>query len=351
MSGRIPWDLAADIAGKMAGRHPLGATYHEELLRNQAPEFVERAGRLVTEETGLTGPNLPEVAVVSRSEWAERNIDFFSNILAPTEERLAERFEASGLVGKAAAVASQRLVATEMGALLGFLARRVLGQYELVLPTDERNNGDIVYLVGDNVLGLERTHQFRPLEFRFWLALHECTHRVQFVGVPWMKDYFLSLVQELVATAQPEPGRVARLIGEARSASAEGRPLIGESGLFGLFASDDQRELLDRVQALMSFLEGHGHVVMDRIGGRLLVTQERMSNTLKQRRKDPRTAAFYRLTGLEMKMRQYELGERFVLGVEKQAGWSALENAWKSADYLPTRNEIEHPEQWLARVA
>jgi len=335
----------------MAGRYPLGGTYHERLLRSQAPEFVARAGRLVMEETGLTGPGVPQVAVVSRAEWAERNIRFFSKMLEPTEVRLAERFQASGLVGKAAAVASQRLVAAEMGALLGFMARRVLGQYELVLPADEDNDGDTVYLVGENVLSLERTHQFRPVEFRFWLALHECTHRLQFVGIPWMREYFLGLVQELVATAQPEPGRMGRLVTEARTAAAEGRPLVGETGLLGLFASHDQRALLDRVQALMSFLEGHGHVVMDRIGARVLVTQRRMSNTLKQRRKDPRTAAFYRLTGLEMKMRQYELGEKFVLGVEKQAGWSALDHAWTAAEHLPTKDEIEHPEQWLARVA
>jgi len=335
----------------MAGRYPLGGTYHERLLRSQAPEFVDRAGRLVMEETGLTGPGVPQVAVVSRSDWAERNVRFFSKILEPTEDRLTERFQESGLVGRSAALASQRLVAAEMGAVLGFMARRVLGQYELVLPADEDNDGDTVYLVGENVLSLERTHQFRPLEFRFWLALHECTHRLQFVGIPWMQGYFLELVQELVATAQPEPGRLGRLVAEARAAAAEGRPLVGETGLLGLFASDDQRSLLDRVQALMSFLEGHGHVVMDRIGGRVLVTQQRMSDTLKQRRKDPRTAAFYRLTGLEMKMRQYELGERFVLGVEKRAGWSALDHAWQSPEHLPTLDEIEHPERWLARVA
>ena len=351
MSGSIPWSSAAGVAGKMAGRYPLRDSYHDHLLRDQAPELVDRAARAVMEETGLAGPGVPGVAVVSRVEWAERNIRFFSKMLEPTEERLTERFRESGLIGRAAARASQRLVAAEMGALLGFMARRVLGQYELVLPADENNDGDTVYLVGENVLSLERTHQFRPAEFRFWLALHECTHRLQFVGIPWMQGYFLGLVQELVATAQPEPGRFGRLLTEARSAAAEGRPLVGETGLLGLFASNDQRAMLDQVQALMSFLEGHGHVVMDRIGGRVLVTQKRMSDTLKQRRKDPRTAAFYRLTGLEMKMRQYELGERFVLGVEKAAGWEAVNQAWQSPEHLPTLREIEHPEQWLARVA
>lgn len=351
MSDGIPWSLAGSIAERTAGRYPLEGTYHERLLRTQAPEFVSRAGEMVVAETGLTGVGAPEVAVVSRAEWARRNISFFSRLLEPAEERLTGRFKEAGLVGKAAARASQRLVAAEMGVLLGVMARRVLGQYELVLPSEDEPDGDTVYLVGENVLHLERLHQFRPIEFRFWLALHECTHRMQFVGIPWLREYFLGLVSELIATAQPEPGRFGRLAAELREAAAEGRPLVGEAGLLGLFASREQRELLDRVQALMSLLEGHGHVVMDRIGKRVLTSQQRMSDTLKKRRKDPRTAAFYRLTGLELKMRQYELGERFVLEVERSAGWEALESAWQGPAQLPTRDEIEHPGRWLARVA
>jgi len=237
----------------------------------------------------------------------------------------------------------------ELGAVLGFLARRVLGQYELVLPGGD--DGDAIYLVGGNVMWMERRFAFRPSEFRLWIALHECTHRLQFVGVPWMSDYFYSLVSSLVESAVPEPGRMGRIMEEFRRASATGEPLVGEAGLFGLFANDTQRDLIDKVQALMSLLEGHGHVVMDRIGSDLLTTQDRMTAVLRQRRKDPRTAAFLRLTGLEMKMRQYEQGERFVLEVERQAGWSTLDRAWQGSGYLPTRSEIEDPQLWLERVA
>jgi uncharacterized protein (DUF2342 family) len=75
-----------------------------------------------------------------------------------------------------------------------------------------------------------------------------------------------------------------------------------------------------------------------------------MAALLKARRKDPRTAAFFRLTGLEMKLRQYEMGARFVLGVEERASWSALDRAWSSPDALPTLAEIENPAGWLRRV-
>jgi len=97
-------------------------------------------------------------------------------------------------------------------------------------------------------------------------------------------------------------------------------------------------------------LEGHGHVVMDRIGERELVTQGRMSQVLKTRRQDPRTAMFMRLVGLELKMRQYDDGAEFIAGVERHAGWSALDRAWESPETLPTLAEIKNPVLWLERM-
>jgi putative hydrolase len=166
-----------------------------------------------------------------------------------------------------------------------------------------------------------------------------------------MRDYFFDLVTSLAAASQTDERRFTRLGSELRKASDEGRPLMDESGLFGLLANDDQRLQLDKIQALMSLLEGHGHVIMDRVGMRILRTQARMSSLLKARRADPRMAAFMRLTGLEMKMRQYELGEQFVLGVERLANFGALDMAWTGPEALPTLTEIESPELWLRRVS
>jgi len=342
---KVRWPLAVRVAARTSGNYPLEGTYHDALFQRQAPGLVERASALVEEETNLRGPGSPEVAVVSRTDWVESNIAVFSRLLAPAEEAMAAK---SSGIGSAI---GGNVIAVELGALLGLLSRRVLGQYEMVLPSGDDESGDVVYFVGANVLWMERQYEFRPSEFRFWVALHECTHRLQFVGVPWMRDYFLGLVHELVANAIPEPGRLAKAATELRQAAAAGEPLIGEAGLMGMFASEEQRASIDKVQALMSLLEGHGHVIMDRIGARQLPNQARMSAALRQRRKDPRTAAFFRLAGLEMKMRQYELGEKFVLAIEREAGFSSLDRAWESPEKLPTLEEINDPIQWLQRTA
>jgi coenzyme F420 biosynthesis associated uncharacterized protein len=340
----VNWDLAESVAGRFAGSYPLEGTYHEARFAAQAPGFVERAAVLVEEETGLHAPGTPEVSVVTREQWAHANLASFSILMGSVEERLGRHRG----VGRAVA---GRLMAAELGAVLGLLSRRVLGQYELVLPTADGESGDNLMFVGANVLAIERQHEFRPDEFRFWVALHECTHRLQFMAVPWMRDYFLGLVDELVASTKPESGRITRVRQEMQAASAEGRPLLDEKGIFGLLASPDQREIIDRVQALMSLLEGHGHVVMDRIGARELVTQARMSRVLMARRQDPRAMMFMRAIGLEMKLRQYELGAKFVSGVEQHASWAALDAVWHGPENLPTLAEIGNPVLWLERVA
>ncbi|MCP5118373.1 MAG: hypothetical protein GY953_46770, partial [bacterium] len=212
------WPLAVRVATRAAGKYPLEGTYHDALFQRQAPALVERAAALVEAETNLRGPGMPEVAVVSRTKWVESNVAVFSKLLAPAEEAMAAK---SSGIGSAI---TGRVVALELGALLGLLSRRVLGQYEMVLPSADEEAGDVVYFVGANILWMERQHEFRPSEFRFWVALHECAHRLQFVGVPWMRDYFLDLVRQLVASAVPEPGRLAKAAAELREAAAAGEP-------------------------------------------------------------------------------------------------------------------------------
>ncbi len=333
-----PWPLASLVGGRIAGSHPLGASYHADVLAGQLPGLVESVGPLVTEETGLVGPASPDVALIDRATWVDRNLGFLRHVMDRHAASTGPMSPGATAVG-----------ALQSGALLGFLGKRVLGQYELVLPTGDQ--ADTIYLVGDNVLHMEREHQFNPTEFRTWIILHECTHRAQFTGVPWLRDYFLSLVDDIVAASGPDPERVERFLRRLVDAARRDAPFIDEQGLFGVVASTEQQAHIARVQALMSLLEGHGHVVMDRIGARILPTQSRMSGILKKRRTDPKMALLLRLTGLEMKMRQYEDGERFVLAVEEAAGWEALSAAWTSPETLPTLAEIGSPQRWLARVA
>ena len=336
------------LVSKIAGTYALAETYHTAALAVEMQRLTVEVSKIVPEATGLQLPGSPDTAVIGRTEWIERNVATFAHFTEPARRHLEERMAESGPAGQRAASMAGMVMQAETRAVLSVLSRKVLGQYELVLPTGE--SGDTVAYVGPNIMQIERIHQFRPSEFRFWVALHELTHRAQFQGVAWLRDYFLSLVTELVDQSAPEQGRLGHVMNELNQRKAAGRPLIDERGLFGLFASPEQNAVLDKVQALMSLLEGHGHVVMDRVGAEHLRSQKRMSRVLKSRRQDKRTAAFFRLTGLEMKIKQYKMGERFVLSVERQASWETVNLAFRGAGSLPTLAEIENPSEWLDRV-
>jgi coenzyme F420 biosynthesis associated uncharacterized protein len=211
--------------------------------------------------------------------------------------------------------------------------------------------GDAVYYVGANVLGLEKRFAFRPRDFRLWIAIHEVTHRAQFTGVPWMRAHFLGLVRQAFDLVDPDPRTVIRAITKAVDEIRAGRNPLDDGGVVGLFASPEQRGVLSQVQALMSLLEGHGNVVMDDLGSRHVVGQERMSRVLQTRRQQRGiTSAIHKVLGLEQKMRQYEVGEKFVRGVIEIGGPRAIDHAWVSPENLPVLDELDNPAAWLARV-
>lgn len=338
------FEQATRIAGWLAGSYPLADGYQRRVLEEAAPSMLQRAVSLVEEETGLSGVAEPSVAVIDRLRWVERNLASFSALLAPVEDEVERGLVEAGIGDSL----SKRIVALEMGILLGLLSHRVLGQYELMIVTP--HGRDEVCLPAPNILEFERRYQFRPDEFRFWVVLHEATHLLQFVGVPWLRSYFVDIASSLVSVSKPDESRLAVLVSGIQREGVGGILSPGEAGLPGLMATPDELERLDRVQALMSLLEGHGHVVMDRIASRRLATWRRMSALVTQRRNSPRVAALLRLTGLEMKLRQYEEGRAFILHVERRAGWSAVDLAWQSPEALPSRSEIRAPESWLARV-
>ena len=351
-AGSIPepvdWGLAERLARRVAGHDPLEQSYLAASLQSDFDAVTTRAERLVGEFTRLEIPGDPTKALVlDRQRWVEANIRSFRHTLEPFTRRVGERMAQSAFAPAGRAVAG-----AELGALMGFLAQRVLGQYDLLGPEEAGDDADdAVYYVGPNIMVLEKRYGFRPGDFRLWIALHEVTHRFQFRSVPWMKGYFLSLVDSTMGLIEPDPKRLVRALERAAEAVRQGRNPLDDGGIVALFATDEQRKVLDQVQALMSLLEGHGNFVMDRLGQRHVTGQERMSAALKARRQSGGVGGMFRkLTGIEMKMRQYEVGEEFITHLEKTVGPEALDAAWRGPDCLPTMAELEAPERWLERV-
>ncbi|MGH9187188.1 MAG: zinc-dependent metalloprotease, partial [Acidimicrobiales bacterium] len=315
----IDWELAQRIAVRVAGREPFADSYHYASLAPDFAELTAEAEALVAEATGLHSLAGPARArVTDRAGWVRANIASFQRLLRPVTDRLGERLG----TGPMSHVA-RRASGAEVGALLGWLSTRVLGQYDLLLMEDEApEDQDVVYYVGPNVLSLEKRFAFPPREFRLWLALHEVTHRAQFTGLPWLRGHFLSLVDRSLSAIDPDPKRFLHALRRVADAVWEGRNPLDDGGLVALLATEEQERTLQEIAGMMSLLEGHGDVTMDRAGADRIPSAERFSRVLRQRRRAVPTVTrlLQKLIGLEAKLNQYEQGERFIAAVEAEGG-------------------------------
>lgn len=348
-SGLVDWNLAAKVATRVAGRDPFADSYHWDSLDPDFAEFTAQAEELVAEATGLRSLAGPARArVTDRQGWIHANVASFQRLLRPLTDKVGERVGSQRL-----APAARAVTGAEMGAVLGWMSTRVLGQYDLLVIEDEDpDDQDIVYYVGSNVLALEKRYAFPPREFRLWLALHEVTHRMQFTGVEWMRPHFLSLVESTVDSVDPDPQRFVDALKRITESLRDGKKPLDDGGLAMLFAGPGERQVLERLGGLMSLLEGHGDVTMDRAGADRIPSAERFGRVLRARRKQVRGPArmLQRMLGLEAKLSQYEEGERFIAAVEAVGGVELLDRVWESPDNLPSLDEIREPQRWIDRV-
>jgi coenzyme F420 biosynthesis associated uncharacterized protein len=351
----IDWGVAERVAIRTSGRTEFSRSQAAVSMPAEFRYLTETAQGLVEEYTGLCSLAGPAPAeVIDRPRWIRANIEAFRHVLDPLARKLTRRDDDVAVAPATAAAragraVSRRLLGVELGVLLGFLSQRVLGQYDLILPD---NDGGIVYYVGPNIHQLENRLGFSPRDFRLWIALHEVTHRTQFTGVSWMRPYFLGLVDATLGAFDPDPRRFLDVVGDAVGRLRRGESIFGDDGVVGMFATPEQRRSLEKVQALMTLLEGHGNVVMDRVGAKHVRGQAEMSSALRQRRRQGGLAKIIlRAFGMEMKVRQYEEGERFVGQVETARGPRGIDPAWSSSEALPTLEEIRGgASAWLARV-
>lgn len=337
----VDWERAERVALAISARRPAVAS--PRVVDTAPVEAVEHA---IEQVTGLTPAHgSATVHFVDRPQWIRANLASFRSMLAPLLERWGQRV-GTGRSG----TLSRQVAGAEMGALLGWMSTRVLGQYDTLLgrPPDD----DAVYLVAPNLADIERRYGFDPSEFRTWVLLHELTHRAQFTGVPWMRDHFASLVEQSLGFADPDPGALADAIRSALRNRSDAASHLRDGGVLGLLASPEQRAVMARIGGLMSLLEGHGDVTMTRAAGDLVPSADRFERILRERRRSnsPLTRAVLRLTGVEAKLNQYAAGVRFIDRIEQVGGPRVVDRCWQGADRLPTLEEVRAPQQWLRRM-
>ncbi|MGH3509970.1 MAG: zinc-dependent metalloprotease [Nocardioidaceae bacterium] len=346
----IDWDLAVSTASRLAGPGPSIDRDQAESVVAELRAGAARSTPLVRDFTGLVAQERSApILVVDRAGWIRANADGFARIITPLADRLRAKRKGTSGVGDAV---GSKVTGLEVGALLGFMSSKVLGQFDPFWAPSGAPEAGRLLLVAPNIVDVERQLGVDPADFRLWVCLHEETHRVQFTAVPWLRDHIQSEIEGLVGEVDLDPSRMAALLGEA--VKRLGDVVRGEEGasLIDLLSTPKQQETMERLTGVMSLLEGHADVVMDGVGPEVIASVAEIRRKFNQRRKGAGYVdrLLRRLLGLEAKMAQYRDGAAFVRTVVDRVGMVGFNRVWTSPETLPSKAEILDPELWLSRV-
>jgi coenzyme F420 biosynthesis associated uncharacterized protein len=334
----IDWKLAGTVARGVANMQPAG---NPEPFQDLVASSAE-AERLVSAYTGLVPAQpVPVAEAVERGGWIDANLKSLETVLEPAVARVGGKF------GPLSTIAGG-VMAIEAGAISGFLAGRVLGQYEF--PVLDPEAPARLLFVAPNLAHAADSMEADHDQLLRWVALHETTHALQFGGVPWLRPHIATMVRELLGGLQVDPVRLMKLPDTSDFRSIVDK--IREGDLATLIVGPERRAALDAMQAFMAVLEGYAEHVMDEVGAEILPNLPELRGAMDRRRRDRSglLRIFEKLIGMDMKLRQYELGKKFCDAVAKAGGIAALNRVWEGPAQMPTLAELEDPDAWMART-
>jgi coenzyme F420 biosynthesis associated uncharacterized protein len=329
----IDWDVVRRRAMQGSGQDgPTHLVFGAEELGRRYDQMAAQLLPWMEEALGEPLPEgaFPHFTVLDRRGWIDVNLEMFRNLLDPLM-RVQDLIPASRLTDL-----GRKGISNYMGALIGFLSRRVLGQYDPVLMAPGIAGPTSLYLVEPNIEAWESKARIGSEPLRQWLVLHEITHAWEFEAHPWLRDHLNGLIRQLIAH---------RLFTEEKPRRLEVLRAL-------TIGARSQWKAMAQIQATMSLLEGFSNVIMRRVGRAHLANFDAIDAEFTRRssQRNPAERIFYRITGLELKLQQYVLGERFCDLVIDTGGMDALRGVWEGPESLPTLEEVRDPKLWMQRT-
>lgn len=368
--GPVNWEMASQFAQWSAaeGRDPGNV---DPLERIRLEELLRVADLNVANVTGLptsSGGRSLTVQAVNRLGWASATLEAWKPLLSTLAEALRppgldapdpdasdpsdNPFEAGlgQMFGSLMPALQAAFMGMQCGSMVGSVAQRAFGQYDLPIP---RPPGDELLIVADNLAAFIEDWSLPADEVRLWICLSEVAHHAVLTR-PHVRAALDELLLGYVAGFDPGgAGLEERLAGLDPSDPTAIESALGDpAALLGQMQTDRQRALVPRLETLVSVIEGYVDHVVDSAGRGLISSFGPLTEALRRRRveRGQGERMVERLLGVELGQEQYDRGTAFVAGVIERAGEAALARMWTEAHALPTPNELAAPGLWLERI-
>jgi len=368
--GPLNWDMARQFALMGAGGteamtnvDPVARISIEQLVPIAKMHVLDVLGFSVTAQ--LDGATFD---VVTSLQWCHHTLEAYKPLFDALASALAESPADSdadinadidandpmlAMMRNLTGAMAPAMLGMTVGSMIGQLATKAFGQYDLLVPREPANK---VLVVAANIDDFASDWSLSEADMRMWVLVHELTcHAV--LGVPHIREAVLQLVQNHVSAFRPDPSAAFERIGDLEGDATNPMTALQEAFsnpevLLGAVISPAQQAMMPHIDTLVATLVGLIDWAVDTVTQRVLGGATSISEAIRRRRIETTTAGKFveHLLGIHYTRGLVERGRSFVAGVLERTSADQLLIILQRKDALPTPAEIDAPGLWLARL-
>ncbi|MDA0371043.1 MAG: zinc-dependent metalloprotease [Actinomycetota bacterium] len=358
--GPVQWDTARQVALLTA----TGGQTESNPDPTARMSFVD-LGRIVVDQLeAVTERALPvlavEPAVVTRTAWVDTTLEdyrpFFTDLATALAQKPTDTDDdpMAAMLGQFSGLLAPTMMGMTVGSMVGLLAKRSLGQYDLPLP---RRAGRAPMFVLTNIDEFATEWNLSTDDARMWTLISELTlHTI--ISIPHVASEVERLVCSHVAAFRPDPNAIMDKLSSIESSDPMQimqslQNVLGDPEvLLGAMRSPEQDRLQPHIDTVLSLVVGWADHIADQVGARILGNPARIAEAARRRRIESgeETTFVERLLGLRLDRSRVEQGKSFVAGVVERAGARGLDPLFDRTTAIPTPAELDAPGLWLARL-
>jgi putative hydrolase len=361
--GPLQWDVARQVAMMTATAGTNSETNVDPAARVAIESLLPIAHMHVANHTGLvTALSAPTVLVVNRSQWAHHALEsyrpLFTNLAASLSTTQGENLDdvedqMATMLSALNKMMAPAMMGMSIGTMVGQLAQRVFGQYDLPIPRPVRQQ---ILCVAPNIDEFSRDWSIAEQDMRMWVLIHELTTHAVY-EIDHVRSTITDALSRYVAGFRPNPSALMERLTNLEMTDTDPMAMMSKfltdpAILLGAVRSGEQEAQAPVLDALVAAIIGYVDYTVDAVSATLLGGDSRIAEAVRRRRVEaaPHDTFVEQLLGLKLSSEQVQRGHEFVAGVVERQGSAGLARLFERPGNLPTPNELDAPGLWLARI-
>jgi putative hydrolase len=355
--GSVNWKLATDQARAIARE---GAHSIADESRSSIRDAIAIGSLWLDQATAMPGVNA-EPKLLTRELWVADAMPLFEALSAPVANRMSEALaqnlrdnapeELSAVLGNASGLmrsAGGALFAMQLGQAIGKLSAEVISGGDIGLPIFEDQRAAFV---PQNIKPFIDGLEVESDQAYIFLTIREMAHTRLFKHSKWLRDSIVSQIANYASGIKIDNQRINEIAEDFTSTNSDELKRALETGAFIAERTEDQQQVLDRIETVLALIEGWVDVVTEE-ATKLLPKAAAISEAVRRRRATggPAEQTFGTIVGLDLRPRKLRESAAMWRQIGDSVGVEKRDSVWDHPDLLPRESDIANPGALIAKL-